>query len=173
MRKQNLLFLKQKLDKFKIFLQQSSLRQQLIFAFCFSLVSLLFFSTNTKSQAVKKHKVLNANINTFIPEGFVLIPVQLFNKESLNGLIGKWGWVSLYSSLASHNKTAIVSSIRIIRSPKNPDQFAVLSPENKSSLILSHTEPLIAVIQSSKIKNKNTRFNTKKTIKKNKILIEN
>ncbi|MBE8163365.1 MAG: hypothetical protein HAW63_05195 [Bdellovibrionaceae bacterium] len=155
-------------------LAQMSLKKQLSLAFLFSLCSLLFFQKgqNQKLLSQPKNTKKSWNMSTFIPEGFVLIPITLLNTESLNGLIGKWGWVSLYSSLMGENKKPIVSSIRIIRSPKNPNQFAVLAPENKSSLILAHTAPLIAVIQSEKARSKTTRFNTKPIIKKNKIFIE-
>lgn len=162
-------------NKYKEKLIKASLQKQLFLAFLFSLFSLIALNNDKSSKVSVKSKNTTTewNMNTLIPEGFVLIPIQLFNAKSLNGLIGKWGWVSLYSSLIGKNKKPIVSSIRIIRSPKNPNQFAVLSPENKSSLILEHTAPLVAVIQSTKIKSKATRFNTKKIIKKNKILIEN
>ncbi|MBE8221477.1 MAG: hypothetical protein HAW60_01980 [Bdellovibrionales bacterium] len=161
-------------NKYKKVIIKASLKKQLFFAFLFSLFSLMLINNNPENPIAKQKNIkTDWNMNTFIPEGFVLIPIQLLNAESLNGLIGKWGWVSLYSSLIEKNKKPIVSSIRIIRSPKNNNQFAVLSPENKSSLILEHTAPLVAVIQGAKIKNKSTRFNTKKIIKKNKILIEN
>lgn len=173
----NFLLLKFKhyLKKYKTKIEKTNLKKQLFFAFFFSLVSFIALNNKKSSNATKTPNNVTSelNITTLIPEGFVLIPIQLFNSESLNGLIGKWGWVSLYSSLNSKSKNPIVSSIRIIRSPNNPKQFAVLSPKNKSSLILNHTEPLIAVIQSSKSKSNVTQFNTKKLRKKNKILIEN
>lgn len=161
--------------KFKDKLKKTNLKQQLTIAFIFSLLSFLILNKQGTNQSqLKKTKTASSlNVNTFIPAGFVLIPVNLLNSESLNGLIGKWGWISLYSSLPGKNLKPIVSSIRVIRSPKNPNQFAVLAEEGKSSLILTHTAPLIAVIQSLKTKTKQTRFSTKKNIKKNKIIIEN
>lgn len=161
------------LVKYKDKLKNSSLKQQLSIAFALSLLSFLVFNNKGKVPSSKKHidQKLELNMNTFIPAGFVLIPINLLNGESLNGLIGKWGWISLYSSLPNQNTKPIVSSIRVLRSPKNPNQFAVLAEERKSSLILAHTAPLIAVIQS--LKTKKTKFTVKKNIKKNKIIIEN
>lgn len=92
-----------------------------------------------------------ASVDTFIPLGYVLVPVDLANAESLSSLVGDVGCVvDLY--LASNEKkvTAIKvgSKIKMIRAPLNPQQYAVLVRDHESSAILNYSGPFIAVVQN-------------------------
>ncbi len=87
-----------------------------------------------------------AGIDTFIPDGDVLLPVEVQNLESLDSLIGQYGVVDLYQP---GNPVAIAKGLKIIRSPKDPSEFSVLVPETESSTIISaETKPFLVVVQN-------------------------
>lgn len=92
-----------------------------------------------------------ASVDTFIPRGYVLVPIELANAESLSSLVGDVGGVvDLY--LASNEKKPsnlkVGSKLKLLRAPLNPQQYAVLVQDHESSRILSYPGPFIAVVQN-------------------------
>jgi len=90
----------------------------------------------------------SASIDTYIPKGFVLVPLDLSNIESLNSFIGDAGVVDLYKSKNGEKGKKIATRVKIIRAPLNPQLFAALVPENKSSDLLNYNEAFFAVVQN-------------------------
>lgn len=80
--------------------------------------------------------VANDNVDTLIPAGFVIIPIEVQNYESLDSLLGKYGVGDLFKG-DGKNGRLVARNIRILRAPKNPSHFAVLAPETEASSILS------------------------------------
>ena len=115
-----------------------------------SLVGTLIQSTNKKTEITNTQ-----NLDTYIPEGFVLVPVELSNGPSLDGLLEHKGVVDLYTGNPSHKQAEkAAGSVKIIRSPRNPSYFAVLVPEEKAPFIIQRFQPFHAVIQNPKQKKK-------------------
>jgi len=87
---------------------------------------------------------------TYIPAGFVLVPIEVANYESLDSILGKFGVVDLYIPPQEPNKRArkIAEHIRILRAPLNPSQFAVLAREEDSPRIVSHDGPFLVVVKN-------------------------
>lgn len=89
--------------------------------------------------------------DTYIPRGFVLVPLEIANSDSLNALIGDLGGVvDLYLATNSGQKNGLKvgSKLKLLRAPLNPNQYAVLVRESEGSRILSYTGPFVAVIQN-------------------------
>lgn len=89
--------------------------------------------------------------DTFIPRGYVLVPLELTNSESLTSLVGDIGGVvDLYLANTEQQKGGIKvgSKLKLLRAPLNPQQYAVLVKENDSSRLLSYAGPFIAVVQN-------------------------
>lgn len=80
--------------------------------------------------------VANDNVDTLIPAGFVIIPIDVQNYESLDSLLGKYGVGDLFKG-DGKNGRLVARNIRILRAPKNPSHFAVLAPEGEAASILS------------------------------------
>lgn len=76
------------------------------------------------------------SVDTLIPAGFVIIPIDVQNYESLDSLLGKYGVGDLFKG-DGKNGRLVARNIRILRAPKNPSHFAVLAPEAEASSILS------------------------------------
>ncbi|WP_295900187.1 hypothetical protein [uncultured Bdellovibrio sp.] len=118
---------------------------------CLGLIS--FFITRPAAEPVQKDTFLPEpkSVDTFIPRGFVLVPIEISNAESLASLVGDMGGVvDLY--LASNEKQKgglkVGSKLKLLRAPLNPQQYAVLVKETESSRLLSYAGPFIAVVQN-------------------------
>jgi hypothetical protein len=69
-----------------------------------------------------------AQVDTRIPKGFVLVPIEVRNYEALDSILGPFGIVDLYQGEArdGSDQRLIARDVRILRAPKNPSHFAVL-----------------------------------------------
>ena len=109
--------------------------------------SLLFtLSQYTRSKGAQ---VDPAGVDTYIPKGFVLLPVELSNGPSLDGLLQSRGVVDLYTGdPARQEAQKAAGAVKIIRSPRNPSYFAVLVPEDKAPFLIRRFQAFHAVIQN-------------------------
>lgn len=88
-------------------------------------------------------------VDTVIPKGYVLVPLELENKEAISSVIQSFGVIDLFSGHPdSRQAKKIASRIKIIRAPYNPHLFAALVKENLSERIMKETGPFFAVIQN-------------------------
>jgi len=89
--------------------------------------------------------------DTIIPKGYVLVPIELQNSESLSALISEFAIVDLYLPQDSSTKSKgkkIGRHLRLLRAPLNPNTFAVLVPDAEVPAVVNHSGPMIAVIQN-------------------------
>lgn len=88
--------------------------------------------------------------DTVIPRGFVLVPVEIQNIDSLSSLIGSFAVVDLFTTAQGTQKggTRVGRRIRLIRAPLNPQTFAALIPEGEAHDLLQAQGPFTAVIQN-------------------------
>ncbi|MGZ3770516.1 MAG: hypothetical protein ACXVCP_10305 [Bdellovibrio sp.] len=113
-----------------------------------------FIATKDKNEtpeAKQNTTTETRSVDTFIPRGFVLVPIEIANAESLNSLVGDIGGVvDLY--LATNDKQKgglkVGSKLKLVRAPLNPQQYAVLVSDSESPHLLSFPGPFIAVIQN-------------------------
>lgn len=108
-------------------------------------------------------------LDELIPAGFVLLPVDLVNREALASIMGSTAVVDILTvnPTTLSPQTKIASRVKMLRSPKNPDFFALLIEENASMEVLSKPGPYFALIQNKK----QTNSNFYKAKKKSKIQI--
>lgn len=90
-----------------------------------------------------------ASVDTFIPKGFVLIPIELSNYEALDSILGRFAYVDLFSNGESNRPARLIARhVRLLRAPQNPSRFAVLVPETESAKILSGDGTYSAVVRT-------------------------
>ncbi len=91
-------------------------------------------------------------VDTLIPLGFVLVPIQIQNFDAASALLGSAGIVDLWSfDPVTHRKSKrIASRIKIIRAPLNPQMYAVLVHENESEKILTYGDTFMVTVQSER-----------------------
>lgn len=117
------------------------------------------------------------NIDTMVPNGYVLVALQLINSDSINALLGPFGMVDLYPTSATlswsqknefavkKSATPLATHLRIIRAPNNPRLFGVLLPETSRELILQLAEPVFAVIHHPNASSQNNKSEENPTSK--------
>lgn len=109
------------------------------------LVSSVLFNQKKSGKSAIVPRTLEG-IDTLIPKNYSLIPLHdLENYESLNSLIGSFGLVNLYFR-NQQEMTLLATSVKILRAPKNPSQFAVLVPTSEAHHILNVTTPMTALV---------------------------
>lgn len=91
--------------------------------------------------------------DTVIPHGFVLVPIELENQRSLDSIVGAYAIVNLYrgSQLSEAKGKLVGRHLRLMRAPMNPDQFAVLVPEEDVSQFAIPTARFYAVVENRHI----------------------
>lgn len=95
-----------------------------------------------KAPASAEQSVEHFEASTFIPEGHVLIPIEVENAEALSAMTGGYAWVDLYTpSIDEYNPRRtkkIVKKIRILRAPLDPQHYGIIVPEEYAEAILSY-----------------------------------
>jgi hypothetical protein len=88
-------------------------------------------------------------VDTIIPKGYVLVPLELENKDAISSVIQNFGVIDLFTGNPENGRSKkIASRIKLIRAPYNPNLFAALVKENLSERILQESGPYFAVIQN-------------------------
>ncbi len=121
----------------------------IIISFCLTIAVLADTHSNGDDGLSTPNDGSLADLNgldTYIPTGFVLLPIEIQNLTSLDAIIGRFGVVDLYIPGESQ---AIARSIKIVRSPRNNEQFSILVPENQSGpLVKASVKPFFAIVQN-------------------------
>ena len=88
-------------------------------------------------------------VDTIIPKGYVLVPLELENREAISSVIQNFGIIDLFSGNPDGGRARkIASRIKLIRAPYNPNQFAALVKEQLSEKIMKESGSFFAVIQN-------------------------
>ncbi len=93
---------------------------------------------------------LASSIDTEIPAGYVLVPIEVVNYEALDSVLGRFGVVDLFAAgLGQQRKSyQVASRIRILRAPRNPNHFAVLAPSEEAPGLVRHEGGFFVVVQN-------------------------
>lgn len=145
----------------KVWFENKNNQIGLILSVC--MVFVLVITQKVNSEPATAHQETSMNSDEYIPEGHSLVPLQLQNSEALQSLVGGFAVVNLYSaSMDGISKGNLVGrKVKLIRSPKQPDQFSALVKSEEAPLLLGQSSPLFAVILS-RADTQNSGFNIKK-----------
>jgi hypothetical protein len=144
--------------------------KHLLTAFILLIFVAIFISHANKPQAVAMdNQPIQAD--TILPKGYILYPIQLENIEAIRGVINQYGVIDVYLSLKNGNRSKkLLSKVKIMQAPYNPNEFALLLPDSMSQKLMSETGPFLGIIQN---RSENADFSEVDTvIKKKKINIE-
>lgn len=105
-----------------------------------------------KSDGKEKPSV-PLSIDTFIPEGESLVPIQVSNYESLDQVIGQYGVVDLLTTPLSPDEKSkrVAYAIKLVRSPKSPRHFSALVPAEKAPQLAGHNGEFMVVVRNPKL----------------------
>jgi len=144
---------------FKKWIQDPKNKILVIVMFFTLLILVVIQSTSSPHQSTETEL---ESTDTLIPDGFVLVPIEIQNIDSLSSLIGPYAIVDLYSGAPGGKQQRVGQRLRLLRAPLNPQQFAVLTPEHQVSNLMATPGPFWAVIQNPQQK-KNASIRQKKT----------
>lgn len=97
-----------------------------------------FGGASPAMQGEKAAGSATEGVDTFIPKGFVLVPIEVVNYEALDSILGKFGIVDLLTPQESGGARPVARNVRILRAPRNPSHFAVLIKESDTQSILRY-----------------------------------
>ena len=137
----------------------------------FVVLGVFAFLMDTKKEEPKA-SVDPTSVDTFIPEGMTLIPIEIQNIEALKNILVEFGVVDLYLPSFEENRAPkkIASGIKIMRAPLNPDVFAVLVREENAGQIAQHPGAFFVTVLNPKTQK--TRFNKDKKQLRTQIVTE-
>lgn len=110
----------------------------------------LYWDASGTPQSHTKDPEAVEDATTFIPAGYVLVPIEVANFESLDSILGKFGVVDLYAPTeAMHGRARkVAEQVKILRAPLNPSHFAVLVREADSARLVSYSGPFTVIVQN-------------------------
>jgi hypothetical protein len=113
-------------------------------------LALVIFCAIYFSQGSDEPKKFAESPDTFIPAGFVLVPIDVVNKDALQSMLGNFGVVDLYIPATEPGKLGkkAASRVKILRAPLNPEEFAVLVREGEAFQLVHHDSGFFIVIQN-------------------------
>ncbi len=116
------------------------------------IISLIINSSDSKNSIYsknKKFKNIPLRIDTMIPKGFVLIPIEVSNLETLNGVLAQTATGDIYYR-ANNESILVARFLQILRSPRNPNRISLLAPEHMASKIFKYKGPFFVAIKNPK-----------------------
>ncbi len=115
-------------------------------------IALLLFCVIYFSQGSEGPTQKSESPDTYIPAGYVLVPIEVVNKEALQSLLGNFGVVDLYVPALEPGKLGrkAASRVKILRAPLNPEEFAVLVREGEAFQLVHNDNGFFVVIQNPK-----------------------
>lgn len=128
----------------------SEKKDKILFAALFVLILSALAVPGSKTESAQ---AAMPEADTVIPFGFVLVPIELENQRQLDSIIGSFAIVNLYkgSQLTDQKGKLIGRNLRLMRAPLNPEQFAVLVPENDVAQFATPAAKFYAVIQNRRV----------------------
>ena len=115
------------------------------------LVFLLVFSIVPKFLPVSSKKTpAPPSLDSLVPKGFVLMPLEIRNSPDIQNIIGSYGVVDLYAYSANTGLPEILaaSALKVLPPSTEEGSFTALVPEKSAIHLFSYTESFYAVIQN-------------------------
>ena len=107
-------------------------KRLLIGLLIFSVFQVLLTWKANESEDVPIHRA--EALDTFVPLGFTLVPIKIENQTEMGSLIDNFALVDLHKTGVAE---VIESNVRLLRSPRNPDVFAVLVEQERAKDLIS------------------------------------
>ena len=124
-------------------------RKILLSAGALSLIPLLAMWLWPEPSTLKDGRGPSAEVDTYIPKGFVLVPIEVRNYEALDSVLGKFALVDLYQGGTTElpRQRLVGRNVRLLRAPQNPTHFAVLVQEGAAASLLSGGAEFTVIIK--------------------------
>jgi len=113
---------------------------------------ILGFLTVFSEKKEPQNSIDPTSVDTLIPEGMTLVPIEIQNIDALKNIISDFGVVDLYlpSFESNSQPRKVASAIKLMRAPLNPDVFAVLVSEEGATRIAQHPGAFFVTVLNPK-----------------------
>lgn len=93
------------------------------------------------------------DVDEYLPEGFVLLPLEFENQTALDPLIGAFAILNIYQSVGEESKRGrlVAKNVKVLRAPQYPQALAALIPENQVTDMMKNGNGFYGVIQRRKM----------------------
>lgn len=116
------------------------------------LIFVSIYVSHQQQQEILVNTTDTVRADTIIPKGYILYPIRLENIDAIKGVIDQYGVIDVYGWSKHDNKSAkILSKIKILQAPYNPNEYALLLPEALSQKMMSESGPFLGVIQNKMV----------------------
>ncbi len=113
-------------------------------------VSIYYNHVEKPDLVVKNNDQIFAD--TILPKGFILFPIRLENIEAIQGVIHQFGIIDVYTAnQPGRPSKKVLSKIKILQAPYNPNEYALLLAESLSSKMMAEVGPFLGVIQNRSV----------------------
>ena len=114
----------------------------LFFITAFSLADKLIKPSSKKPQQL--------SLDSMVPEGFVLMPIEISNGQDIKNIIGSYGVLDLYaySKQTGLPETLTASALKVLPPSSEEGVFTALVPEKSALHLFNYTEGFYAVVQN-------------------------
>lgn len=121
----------------------------------FVLGFILILQSWPESKAQQQEKTEEAepwNVDTLIPAGLILVPIEIQNFTTFSAMVGDAAVVDLwtYNTDSERRSKKIATQIKIIRAPLDATRFGILVPEHEAGEILIHGDQFYVTIHNPK-----------------------
>lgn len=110
-----------------------------------------------------------ASIDTFIPKGHVLIPIDVINNEALDSIVGRFAMVDLFHG-EGPTQRPVARNVRLLRAPQNPSHFAILVPDRDADSVMKFGGSFTVIVK--RMGGAGTEFVKGKTKTKRKVVYD-
>lgn len=141
-----------------------SRRKQLSFLAFAVLIMAIFLRVIGSPKETLKAESGPIALETYIPRGYTLVPIEISNLQQLQSMISDRAVVDLFTATS---EAPVAEAVRLVRSPLDPSVFGVLIEDAKTKPLLRHGHEFIVVI-----KNRSSQPQIKKKRKKRSIYYE-
>ncbi|OQW49037.1 MAG: hypothetical protein A4S09_12760 [Proteobacteria bacterium SG_bin7] len=133
-------------------LEQIKDKKAILYLFIVSGIMSFIWEYSKRDVEIKKEIEESPSTDTYVPEGFVLVPIEVQNADSLDAILGSYGVVDLFhpSLEPKGQPQQIAKQVKILRAPLDPKKFAVLVPNDQSSALVKIDTPLFVTIHNPK-----------------------
>lgn len=106
-------------------------------------------------------------VDAYLPDGFVLFPLEFENQAALDPLISDFAIVNIYQTegLEGRRGKLVAKNVKIMRAPQNPQMLAALIPENQVGEMMKDSGAFYGVLQKKDAGRQFQKAAVKKTAK--------
>jgi hypothetical protein len=109
----------------------------------------------------------DTSLDTFIPDGFSLIPIEIINSNGMDSILGRYGTADLFQE---GHKSAFMRNVRLVRGIREDGPWAALVPSEYATSLLEAGGRFFVAVKSKKVRE--TEYRPKVTRAKRTIFYE-